>query len=266
MKTLLLSLLISLFAPVLAAAAETNWLETDGGNVRLVVAPVATGEQALRGIIEIGLLPGWKTYWRNPGSGGIPPAIEVSNGTMAKIAYPAPVWIDTKYGSYAGYETPVLLPFEIDLNGFQASKEIDVRLMVGICEDICIPAFADFSLPIEKAVGSDMNTVAVARANSALPQKPELLGLEITQFKPDATGVTFTIKGNLAVQALFAAGDGDVQFAKPLIINQSAGNVIYRADYMSPAKSSKPIIMHIVGKTLSGAFKIQQEITPLVKQ
>lgn len=261
MKFGLFALFTGLLTPTIAHSGQTEWFETEGGNVRLVVAPVEAGSKNLRGFIDIGLLPGWKTYWRNPGSGGIPPVIEVDGGSTANISYPTPVWIDTEYGSYAGYDKPVKLPFDIDLTNFEMGESITVRMMVGICEDICIPAFTNFSLPVEEASGSDQHTIAVAGAIAQLPKPAQVFGAEISTILTDSEGVEFSIPNSINMQSLFVAGSGDVQFGKPQITAQSASGTAYRAQVLRPVQSLTPITLYINGQAANGTFELQQKLS-----
>ena len=71
-----LALVILLPAP--AGASSSDVFRTDGGSLRLVTTGLAGPDGIVRGALEIALEPGWKTYWREPGSSGVPPQIDVS--------------------------------------------------------------------------------------------------------------------------------------------------------------------------------------------
>ncbi len=71
-------LLASLALP--AIASNSDWTETPGGRVRVVLEDNGTNKAASherRGALQIELQPGWKTYWRNPGDAGVPPQINI---------------------------------------------------------------------------------------------------------------------------------------------------------------------------------------------
>lgn len=56
-------------------AANTGWLrnaQNSHAEVRLRAAPQGDHLQLL---LDIRLQPGWKTYWRSPGEGGVAPEI-----------------------------------------------------------------------------------------------------------------------------------------------------------------------------------------------
>jgi len=60
-----------------ARSAASPWARTPEAAVRLVSASEAVGDlDRLRLGLEFALAPGWKTYWRSPGEGGLPPALD----------------------------------------------------------------------------------------------------------------------------------------------------------------------------------------------
>ena len=59
-------------------AASSDWQEAEGARVRVVTQSVPDENGVLKAIVEVDLEPGWKTYWREPGSSGIPPLFNFS--------------------------------------------------------------------------------------------------------------------------------------------------------------------------------------------
>src|SRR5437763_343953 len=53
-------------------AAMTAWVRTDHLQLRLLGAAIAA-DGTLPAAVDIALAPGWDTYWRTPGQGGVPP-------------------------------------------------------------------------------------------------------------------------------------------------------------------------------------------------
>lgn len=87
LKFLVLPLLMS--AAFSAQAATSDWSETPGGKVRVIIED-AKPDGEVRGALQIDLNPGWKTYWRNPGDAGVPPQLSIEGDTFARIDFPAP--------------------------------------------------------------------------------------------------------------------------------------------------------------------------------
>jgi len=101
--------------------------------------------------IRIALEPGWKTYWRAPGAGGIAPRFDWSGSKNLKsvaFIWPAPKVYDT-YGSVTiGYSGELVLP--VVMQPVDPSQPIEARLDMafGVCSDMCIPAEASMAAQI----------------------------------------------------------------------------------------------------------------------
>ena len=110
-----------------------GWRNTDGSHV--------AG-------IRLDLDEGWKTYWRAPGEGGIPPFFDLvtsDNLRDFEVIWPTPIVFDQSGLRSVGYEHSVVLPLlfwpqdgtkDITLNG---------TIDIGVCNDICLPVALDLS-------------------------------------------------------------------------------------------------------------------------
>jgi DsbC/DsbD-like thiol-disulfide interchange protein len=123
-----------------AFAAQSDWVESEGGAMRLVVTD--NGKSSARGVLEIRLNPGWKTYWREPGDGGIPPSL-MGDGMAVELLFPAPDRISENGSTFSGYHVGVGLPFVLPETLMPVEK---LTAFIGICSDICVPFQAEFSL------------------------------------------------------------------------------------------------------------------------
>src|SRR5690606_16478618 len=113
----LLAVTLSLL-PAAAHAAASDWYHVEGGSVRVVTSGVPDENGVLRGALEIRLKRGWKTYWRDPGSSGVPPTLDVAVGDRTapvEIGFPAPQRFDDGYAEWAGYDEPVALALSLHL-------------------------------------------------------------------------------------------------------------------------------------------------------
>jgi len=153
-----------------ANAASTEWQDLGGGKARLVaVKDPAT--DLIEGMIEVKLDEGWKTYWRSPGGSGIPPEFDFSasrNFSAGDVAFPVPEWIKIPSSAFAGYKGEVRFVFDGKANAMDSEIRLDV--LIGVCEEICIPATAGFTLTADQLNSSDPRAaVEVAMAKSDLP-------------------------------------------------------------------------------------------------
>lgn len=92
--------------------------------------------------LHIQMEEGWKTYWRVPGEGGIPPHFDWSRSTNLQgvaVNWPVPeVYYD--YGLRSiGYTTELLLPIVILPRDGNADIAFRTQIDIGVCEEVCIP-------------------------------------------------------------------------------------------------------------------------------
>jgi DsbC/DsbD-like thiol-disulfide interchange protein len=92
--------------------------------------------------LDIKMQPHWKTYWRVPGQGGVPPLIEAkgNNVKSVDVLCPTPTRIPSNDGEAIGYLENVMLLLRIMPNDSRGMMMADVSAFVGVCQEICIPA------------------------------------------------------------------------------------------------------------------------------
>jgi DsbC/DsbD-like thiol-disulfide interchange protein len=143
--------------------------------------------------ILLTLTPGWKTYWRAPGEAGIPPFFDWSgsqNVQSVRVHWPAPSVFHTNGIQTIGYHDEVLLPLEVTPVDPGEAIVLRVKMDLGICKDICMPARLDLGRTLDE-------TANVAAIKAALRSSPKVMnGLarcEITLSK-HGLDVTASIK------------------------------------------------------------------------
>ncbi len=158
----------------LALAAQSRWVETEGGRIRLIGLPSPDG-QSYRAALDVDLKPGWKTYWRAQGNGDLPPQIDFSasqNILSAELDFPTPQLFAETYGDSVGYKGRAVLPIRVTPAPNGKPFTLRARGLIGVCEDICIPADFDLSLESDKGA-TRMDTAMLLRdAYGKLPAKP----------------------------------------------------------------------------------------------
>ena len=156
MKWILKACIYSLFA-VLPPLTQANQVTA---RVITPVESVVPGETLWFGL-SLEIADGWNTYWKNAGSTGLPPTLELSDGQteiQPELLFPAaktkPFGEDTSLLTY-GYMEEVLHPFQVTVSesvSGQWSLTGEARWLV--CREICIPEsqVVSLSLPV---VGSE---------------------------------------------------------------------------------------------------------------
>ncbi|PIV74258.1 MAG: hypothetical protein COW55_09860 [Rhodobacteraceae bacterium CG17_big_fil_post_rev_8_21_14_2_50_65_11] len=139
--TVFSALLMGLLLP-LSAAAQFDARRPDD----IVQVQVLEGWRRADGSHVAGLLirlaPGWKTYWRAPGEGGIPPHLQLRDrrGLLGvEMHWPVPEVFNANGLRSVGYRSDVVLPLELTLADGQGDLQLAGRLDLGVCQDICMP-------------------------------------------------------------------------------------------------------------------------------
>ncbi len=90
---------------------------------------------------ELTLGKGWKTYWRVPGDGGVPPTLTMTGENIASVNFllPAPTRYRDQSGESIGYKETVI--FAIEVEATDPAKPVTGKLdgFLGVCEKVCIP-------------------------------------------------------------------------------------------------------------------------------
>ena len=141
-----LAALVAFAAP--AAAEIGPWVAAPNARVRLVATAQEGGGPPLAGL-EIVLDPGWKTYWRSPGDGGLAPSFDFSrswNIAAAEVRYPWPHRYRAGTSVSNVYEGRVLFPIDVTPQLVGAPAMLNVTIEFGVCDVICIPVQVEASL------------------------------------------------------------------------------------------------------------------------
>lgn len=159
--------------PVLGAGAgepgvHSPWVSEQGSRARLIAGRVgeAKGSARIYAGLEIELDDGWKTYWRNPGSSGVPPRIEFEgSGNLAKaeLLFPAPQRFKDRDGDIIGYDKTVVLPVALTPQDPTKPIVLNVAAEFGICREICVPVQPSLRLQVPP-------DAALANSDGLLPQ------------------------------------------------------------------------------------------------
>jgi len=157
-----------------AHAAMSEWASSEGGRMRLVAISQPRND-AILALLQVEPKPGWKTYWRNPGDAGMPPKLDFTGSTnlvLRSIAFPVPEIGQDDGGSFIGYHQPVSMVVEFAKPLADAPSTINLDAIVGICEKVCLPFMANFSVPLTPGQPESEEFMQMQLALSTLPEKP----------------------------------------------------------------------------------------------
>lgn len=248
-----------------AAAAHSDWVPNDGGRIRLVAAPAAP-DGTIRAALDIDLKPGWTTYWRNPGSAGIPPTLTSAGSNNLKsltMGFPAPIALDEGGVAAIGYDRPVAFPLTIRQERTGQPTTLSLQAFLGVCREICVPVQAQFRLTVPAASGeSSPDAIAVAAAFAMLPKLPAKdFGVETAGVSSDGKAITVSIRLPAddpgSAPALFVAGPPGFAFDPGQLTAQQKGSAEFRVPVADrPEKQSlKGTALHVVVRSGIGSME-----------
>ncbi|MFM4704089.1 protein-disulfide reductase DsbD family protein [Aeromonas bivalvium] len=158
-------------------ASDTGWLTSPRNDHAQVRLQADTRDPAhTRVLLSLELESGWKTYWQNPGEGGIAPEIFWDDPQLIQQwHWPVPERFDVSGISTQGYQKAVSLPISLTHSN---SKALTGTLRLSTCSNVCILTDYSFSLPLDGSAPEGFD-FAYAQAMSKLPQAmPDTVALK----------------------------------------------------------------------------------------
>lgn len=222
-----------LVLPQAAQAASSEWHHVRGGSVRIVTSGLPDENGLMRGALQIDLKPGWKTYWLDPGSSGVPPQLAVHAGAeevRAQIAFPAPQRFDDGYDQWAGYDKPVALALTLQLPAdADVTAHFDASTFLGVCETICIPVQAELPFnPLDNAGNAEHRQI-VASAFAALPgEASDDFFASAIEADENAILVEATLPAGSQAGDLFMAGSDTLMLGVPEPAGRSENGILFK--------------------------------------
>lgn len=147
-----LAMLLPLFGSLPAHAFDVPSVQA-----RLIASGGMEGG-AYRAALELDLPAGWHTYWQNPGDSGIPPIFDVASSSNLKdftVDYPVPVRHIDGAGTSMIYEGRLLLPIKAVPVRSDTPVTLSVRVLYGLCAEVCVPAEADVTTLLNPSAAVD---------------------------------------------------------------------------------------------------------------
>ena len=168
MRTLSVRLLAALVMAAATAAPAQSIISEGGSSAHMALLAGGPGPAGTRHAgLEIVLDAGWKTYWRSPGSAGVPPRFDWSgsrNLRRVEVLWPRPVLFESFGLRTVGYEGRVVLPFRIVPDDPEKPVALALTARIGVCNRICIVETAHLSLRLPPGAGEGNPGVAAALA------------------------------------------------------------------------------------------------------
>ncbi len=193
--------------------------------------------------IRLTLAEGWKTYWRAPGDAGIPPNFKWNgsrNLSGVAVSWPAPKVFEQNGMRSVGYSHQVTLPLTIAAK--QAGKPIDINLKmeIGVCKDICIPETLSIRGTLDSAATAPVPAIAAALAERPYSAKEAGARGVTCALSPSENGLNITATLTLPTtggkeHVVIEAGRPDVWVSEAT--TRRSGNTLTAQAEMIPSGS-----------------------------
>ena len=172
--------------------------------------------QAYQAGLHIMLQPGWKTYWRNPGEGGIPPSIDLTGENLASsaIAAPLPSRIVDESGEAIGYHGEVVFLLKLTPQDPALPVSASLKSFFGVCAKICTPAKFSGELNFKPASAPSPQAQLLEQWAALVPRKKSFL--ETASVKDGELVLDLA----LPVDDIFIEGPDRFYFRKPDLARQ----------------------------------------------
>lgn len=148
--------------------------------------------------IRIRLAPGWKTYWRSPGEGGVPTVLSLTRAdgvTGMAIHWPRPQVFFSNGLRSIGYNGDVILPVEFALSA-NGTAQIAGHLEMGVCQDVCMPISVDLAGALPNQSTRD-GAIAAALSDRPFTAAEAGAGSVTCAIEPIADGLRVTLRAQV---------------------------------------------------------------------
>lgn len=252
----LIPVLMLITAP--AQAAVSGWQDLGGGKARLVaMVNPASGE--LRGAVEVRLEDGWHTYWRYPGKSGIPPQFDFAGSTgfdIGSVRFPVPELLGEGDDIYAGYKSTVFFPFSGTWDP-AVSPSLKLSLLIGVCEEICIPAQARFSIDSAALSITDPDATRIlgsARLHLPVLKTPADIDLAISSEGQNRVLLSLKASSGDHEPLLFVEGPHGWNLSPATFVGRSGGHLTFSLEIPEWAdpellKEPGPVFTLVTGRS-----------------
>ncbi|MFE3838584.1 protein-disulfide reductase DsbD domain-containing protein [Pseudogemmobacter sonorensis] len=228
------------------------------GKKQVVDASVLTGWQSGTGHVaglRLDLAPGWKTYWRSPGSAGIPPVFDWSaseNLASIRVLWPSPSIFDTNGTRTIGYRGHVVFPVEVVARDPSRPVTLRANVSLGVCDRICLPATVEASGMLI-APGAPDPAIRAAIEAQPVPGAIAGLGAVSCTVEPIRDGLRITARLSLPAQGgreAVVIENADPQiWVSESVETRKGGTLTAMADMVPP--SGQPFALDRSGITVT---------------
>lgn len=221
-----------------AQNVASAWEQAQEVRVRLISATEGTGDGPTISLgLEIALQPHWKTYWRTPGSAGLPLTVDWAgseNLAKAELRWPTPTRFDYAGIETFGYENNIVLPITVTLATPGQPLHAAARVDMMACAELCIPF--NFNLVLDVPAGPALDAAEWHAWEARVPTAPHAqMDISSVQRNGTSYAVTVTADPPLAKPELIIEAPSGLMYGAPTL----AGSVL-TAEQLGTDHTDKP--------------------------
>jgi DsbC/DsbD-like thiol-disulfide interchange protein len=208
--------------------------------------------------IHITMQEGWKTYWRVPGDGGVPPSFDWSgseNLASIDVMMPLPHRFIDENGEGIGYKTEVIFPVDVKPVDPDKPVKLSLNMFYAVCNDICVPVQAHLKTSFDSSTASttDKYRLMVARATVPVAADADRLSVQsLRQLETNGkTALEVSLKGirSPSQADIFVEAEGNAYFRKPELVSTADDVTVWKISVDSfgetPSLVGKPVQLTI---------------------
>lgn len=196
--------------------------------------------------LRIKLAPGWKTFWRAPGDGGVPTRLDFSGSTNLRgshVIWPTPEVFRQNGMRTVGYRDEVVVPL-----AFHAAHDGPIALSgvldFGVCAEVCLPVHLTLDHVLAPLDQANVEVISAAMGSGPISADAAQVGdvtcklthgneassmeVSITMPKPDGQNEALVIEPSEAhvwVSEPVLQRHGDVLTARAEVASSAGGDV-----------------------------------------
>ena len=249
-----------------ACSAVSDYYRSEQLTAKLISAEnfIDNNTNAISTALSITLKPGWKTYWRSPGSVGLPPKVSWEKSTNildTKFYWPLPErFFDFDIENY-GYAKQVTFPVNLILKNPGEATELVASVSLLVCNEVCIPE--DFELRL-KLTNVPIND----------PESRHEISLALTKVPLDGGNSEFSLlpvkldklSNNLLIEikslnieneiSVFPEMGPDIAFGPPISIKSKDPKItIIQLPILNEIDSEVPLNLTVSNGNISSIYK-----------
>lgn len=122
--------------------------------------------------LEVTLGQGWKTYWRSPGDGGLPPELDWRGSTnigQPEMLWPTPHRMNVLGLESFGYTQRVLFPIRVHPPTVGTGTRISLDVALYVCSTLCVRDEHQFKAAIGPGDGDAVSMALIQDGRGRLP-------------------------------------------------------------------------------------------------